>query len=197
MKSKKQLFKDALQIARKNVPPCKNHLDISLVKGEMLAKEYNADIDLVLIGCVLMDIKLSEARKLNKISEHPTMASIFTKEFMKDYDLTNEEKDKIINCIEAHHGKVPYTCIEAEICANADCYRFIDPVGVFTFSGILAKRTDDFIEQIKSLKYKLNEKHDILSLPKAKEELEDYYNIYSRQFDEILKYMEEQNAKNN
>ena len=163
----------------------------------MLAKEYNADVNLVLIGCVLMDIKLSEARKLNKIPEHPKMASDFAKEFMKDYDLTDEEKEKIINAIEAHHGKIPYTCLEAEICANADCYRFIHPVGVFTFQGVLSKRTDNFVEQIESLKYKLNEKYNILSLPKAKEELEEYYEVYSKQFDEILKYMEEHNAKDN
>ena len=44
---------------------------------------------------------------------------------------------------------------------------------------------------------KLLERYSMPRTWEAKEELEDYYNIYSRQFDEILKYMEEQNAKNN
>lgn len=187
MKNKKELYEDALAIARENVPPSKIHLDISLEKGKMLAEEYKANIDLVLIGIVLMDIKLSEAMKLNKGPEHPKMGSDFAKEFLKDYDLTDNEKNIIINSIEAHHGKVPFKSIEAEICANADCYRFIHPIGVFAYLGMLAKRDLDFIDQIKSLKFKLEEKHNILSLPKAKEELEEYYIEYSKQFDEILK----------
>ena len=187
MKSKKELYEDALVIARESVPPSKNHLDISLEKGEMLAEEYHANVDLVLIGILLMDIKLSEAMKLNKGPEHPKMGSDFAKEFLKDYDLTDDERNIIINSIEAHHGKVPYESIEAEVCANADCYRFIHPLGVFTYAGMLAKRDLSFIEQINSLKFKLEEKHNILSLQKAKEELEEYYAEYSKQFDEILK----------
>lgn len=187
MKNRKQLLEDVLELARKNMPPVKNHLDISLKKGKMLADEYNADKELVLIGVCLMDIKLGEAHKTSKVSEHVEMASSFAKEYLENYDLTNEEKDKLINCIKAHHGKIPFSCIEAEVCANADCYRFIHPMGVFTYAGVLATRSNDFKDQINKLKYKLNEKYNILSLPKAKEELEEYYKIYSEQFDEILK----------
>ena len=153
----------------------------------MLAEEYNANIDLVLIGILLMDIKLSEAMKLDKRPEHTKMASDFAKEFLKDYDLTDEEKNIIINSIEAHHGKVPYESIEAEVCANADCYRFIHPLGVFTYVGVLAKRDLSFENQIRNLKLKLDEKYNILSLPKAKKELNEYYDIYSKQFNELLK----------
>lgn len=191
MKSKKELFEDALKIARENVPPVKNHLDISLKKGRMLAEVYNANVELVSIGVLLMDIKLSEARKLDRAPEHPKMGAEFAKEFLKDYDLTDEERSIIINSIEAHHAKVPFNSIEAEVCANADCYRFIHPLGVFTFAGELAKRNLPYVEQIKALQFKLNEKHDILSLPKAKEELEGYYETYSKQFEEILKTLED------
>ena len=191
MKDKKELYKDALALARANVPPAKNHLDISLEKGKMLALEYGADVDLVLIGILLMDIKLSEAMKMGRGPEHTKMSSEFAKEFLGDYDLTDEEKKVIINSIGAHHGGVPYESIEAEVCANADCYRFIHPLGVFTYAGVLAKRDLPFIDQIKGLKAKLEEKYNILSLPTAKEELDEYYKIYSKQFDEILKTIEE------
>lgn len=187
MNNIKKLYEDVLIIARKNIPPAKNHLDISLEKGEMLAKEYNANVDLVLIGILLMDIKLSEAMKLGKGPEHTKMASDFAKEFLKDYDLTDKEKNILVNSIEAHHGKVPFESIEAEVCANADCYRFIHPLGVFTYAGVLAKRDLSFEEQIKGLKCKLDEKYNILSLQKAKKELSEYYDIYSKQFNEILK----------
>ena len=187
MKSKKQLYNDILAIIRNNGAPLKNHLDISLEKGKMLAEYYNVDVDLVLIGIIFMDIKLGEAMELSKVSEHVKMGVDFTKKFLKDYDLSAEEKKIIINSIEAHHGEVPFESIEAEICANADCYRFIHPLGVFTFTGFLAKLDLPFDEQINALKFKLDEKYHILSLTKAKEELEEYYNIYTKQFDMILK----------
>lgn len=190
MMDKKKLYIELLEIANNNVPPFKNHLDISIDKGKMLAKEYNANLEIVQFGILLMDIKLTEARKNNIASEHVKMSSEFAKEFLKKSDFSDEEKEKIINCVEAHHGNIPFTCIEAEICANADCYRFIHPMGVFTYATSLAKRTDDFLEIIKGLKNKLDEKKKILSLPKAKMELDSYYDIYSKQFDEIIKYME-------
>ena len=190
MKDRNQLYIELLEMAKNNVPPARNHLAISSDKAEMLAKEYNANMDIVKFGVLLMDIKLSEARKLNKPAEHVKMSSDFARDFLKKSDFNDEEKEKIINCVEAHHGKIPFTCIEAEICANADCYRFIHPLGVFTYSAMLANRTDNFLEQIKGLKYKLDEKKGILSLPKVKEELDSYYEMYSKQFDEIIKYME-------
>ena len=58
------------------------------------------------------------------------------KEFLEKNEINSEDSKQILNCVEAHHGKVPYTCIEAEICANADCYRFLTPKNMLT-SAIL------------------------------------------------------------
>ena len=190
MVDRKELYMELLEIARNSAPPAKNHLDISMAKADMLAKEYNANLEIVKFGVLLMDIKLGEAIKNNKGPEHVKMSSDFAKEFLKKSDFSEVEKEKIINCVEAHHKGVPFICIEAEICANADCYRFIHPFGIFTYASILSKRTDNFLEQIKSLKFKLNEKKNILSLPKAKMELDNYYETYSKQFDEIIEYYE-------
>ena len=113
---------------------------------------------------------------------HVLMASEFSSKFLKDYDITEEEFNKIINCIEAHHGKIPFKCIEAEIVANADCYRFIHPLGAFSYLGILANRSNDTIQNIKQLEFKQKEKYNILSLEKAKEELYSYYDHFSKLF---------------
>ena len=129
MKSKDQLITDIKDIAIKNVSEPKL-LEFSLDKGLELANYYNANPDIVYIGMCFMDIKLKEALSLNKQSEHIKMAVIFAKDFMKDYDISNDDKEDIINCIEAHHKTVPFKCLEAEICANADCYIFIHPIGV-------------------------------------------------------------------
>lgn len=186
MKTKKQLIKECLELARKNIPPAPKHLEISLAKGGELAQVYQANQEIVLIGICLMDICLSEAMKEGKQKEHVKMSADFSKQFLKNYDITKEEYEKIINCVEAHHGDVPFTCIEAEVCANADCYRFIAPVGVFTFLGVVAKREMGLLEQIEQAKMKLEEKQAILSLDRAKEELEPSYQMFAKLFHEVL-----------
>jgi hypothetical protein len=80
--------------------------------------------------------------------------------------------------VEAHHGQVPYTCIEAEICANADCYRFISPKGVLSYLTVLGKRHDDFTICLNEVEKKLDEKYSILSLDLCKQELEPWYQTF-------------------
>lgn len=186
MKTKKQLISDALELAKKNVPPAPKHLEVSLQKGKELAEVYHADYDIVIIGICLMDIKLKEAIAQSKQGEHVAMSLEFAKEFLKDYDITEDEYNKIINSVEAHHDTVPFQCIEAEVCANADCYRFLAPACVFTFSNVLSKRDVSLKEQLQEMKHKLEEKHSILSLNKAKEDLEEDYQMFLKLLEEAL-----------
>lgn len=185
MKSKKQLLEDILELAKQNVS-MPELLEFTIEKGEKLSNFYNVDKELVSIGICFMDIKLKEALAQGKQKEHMNMASEFAKEFLKDYDLTKREFEIIINCIEAHHGTIEFDCIEAEICANADCYIFIHPKGVFLYTGLLAKRGKSIQEQIQQLKNKLEEKHNILSLDQAKKELEEYYQMFIKLFNENI-----------
>ncbi len=178
MKSKKELVQDAFQLANETIPTSKEHIYVAFEKGKSLAKFYNADEDIVLIGMYLMDCKLKEARKLGKKQEHVNMASQFARDFLNDYDITKEEKEKIINCIEAHHGKVPFMCIEAEIYANADCYRFVSPTGVFAYICFLATKLNNLDDILSKVMEKMNEKYKILSLDKSKEELEESYQMF-------------------
>ena len=182
MKSKEQLLKDSLELAKQHSPNSKGFFDVAFEKAEMLSKIYNADKYIVIVGLSLMDIKIQEAKKKGNIAEHVSMSSDFAKEFLKDYDITEDELEKIINCIEAHHGKIPYTCIEGEIVANADCYRFIHPIGAFSYMGILISRSDDINNNMKQLEAKQTEKYKIISLEKVKEDLYDYYNYLQKLF---------------
>lgn len=186
MKSKEQLLSDAFELANETIPTSTKHIYVAFDMGEDLAEHYNADKDIVKIGLYLMDIKLKEARKTGRKNEHDLMAVEYAKEFLKDYNLTKEEYDKIINCIEAHHRKVPFNSIEAEICANADCYRFIHPMGVFAYEEVLATKLTDINEIVAKLQAKLEEKHEIVSLEKVSGDLEEYYQIFSKLFNTIL-----------
>lgn len=154
MKSREQLVKDAIELANETIPTTEKHIYTAFEAGEMLAEYYHVDKKIIKIGLYLMDIKLKESRKLGRKSEHDLMATDYAKEFLKGYELTSDEYEKIINCIEAHHKKVPFNSIEAEICANADCYRFISPKGVFAYEEFLATKLDDMHEIVKKLQVK-------------------------------------------
>ncbi len=185
MKNKQQLMIDIKKLAIEKVSEPKL-LEFSIKKGNELALEYGADPDIVFIGLCFMDIKLKEALALNKQSEHMLMAVNFAKDFLKMYVITDEEKKAIINCIEAHHKTIPFQCIEAEICANADCYVFIHPFGVFIYRELLIKRGKEIKEQVIQLQNKLQEKYQIISLDKVKEELEEKYQMFLKIFNSIL-----------
>lgn len=185
MKNKKKLVEDVLLLAREKVA-MPEILDFSLKKGEELAELYKVDKEIVSISICLMDIKLKEAKQKGKIKEHVAMAVEFAKSFLKEYSLTEEEFDKIINGIEAHHGKIPFQCKEAEVCCNADCYIFIHPLGVFQYMNLLAKRGENIKSQAEQLKGKLEEKYQLLTLDKAKEELDEYYKMFQKVYNEII-----------
>lgn len=194
MKSKEQLVSDAFYIANQTIATTTQHIYVAFEKGEILADYYKADKQIVMIGLYLMDIKLKEERKLGRKKEHISMASQFAKEFLKDYDISKDEYDKIINCIEAHHKDIPFSCIEAEICANADCYRFIYPTGVFAYESFLSGKMDNIEDIIAKMKSKLEEKYQIISLDKTKEDLEENYQMFVKMFNTIL-YKENKHEK--
>ncbi len=160
------------EISKFNKPP-KFLYDLANDNGIRLAKIIKADIDIVKIGTRLMDIKLGQAAVEGKVGEHTRMSVEAANEFLEKFKTDKDIKEKIINCVEAHHGG-PYKCIEAEICANADCYKFIHPRGFFSYLISLGK-TMPLEDALKQAESKLEEKHKILSLEIAKNELEPYY----------------------
>jgi len=174
------------EIEKFGLPP-QIFLEISEKKALELAKKLNADKTITLVGVYLMDVKIGEALAQNKYKEHVKMSVEATKNFLEKFDLDKETKEKIINCVEAHHGEVPFICKEAEICANADCYRFIHPRGFFAYLTLLGKRYANFDECLNQAEKKLDEKKNILSLDICEEELEKYYH----QFKEFIKIARE------
>ena len=173
----------ALEETRINGTPIPEHFELSNQKGQELAEKFNVDKDLVMLGTLLMDIKLGECLKEGKLPEHIDRSAEATEEFLKQFGLDEETKKKIINCVAGHHGTTEWTCKEAEICANADCYRFLHPRGVFSFIKLLSKeRLENINDIIDQAEKKLEEKHNVLSLDICKEELEPYYKMFKELF---------------
>lgn len=149
--------------------------EISEKKAIELAEELKADKKIVQMGVYLMDLKLGQAFKDNKVSQHIKMSITAAEDLLKNLAVEETIREKVINCIEAHHGEVPFKSLEAEICANTDCYRFIHPKGFFLYLILLGRSGLTFNDCLKAVEEKLDEKYKLLSLEICKEELEDTY----------------------
>ncbi len=158
--------------------PSRLNFDTSHVKAIELSKKLGADEFIVQMGVMLMDYKLGEALDEGKLSEHVKMSSESARDFLNQFDLDNGTVDKIINCIEGHHGKVEWKCLEAEICANADAYRFVLVKNWLEFLFSLGVREEyDFTEALAYAEEKFDEKWNIISLDVVREELEPHHKI--------------------
>jgi hypothetical protein len=155
--------------------PRKIWFDLSFENGIRLMKQFIIDEKIVTLGTILMDFKLGLARSEGRLNEHVKMSSDATKEFLATTDLSEEEKNKIINCVEAHHGEIPFTCKEAEICANADSYKFLTIDGFTELLFFLGKLDMTSSERLDFVEKKIDEKFKMLSLDICKQELTENY----------------------
>jgi hypothetical protein len=157
-------------------------LDISLGKGRMIAKGMNASLPLVETCIAMMDLKLGQAFKENRIKDHIRLGTEAATSFLKNLGMSEGPLAVVVNAIEAHHGGVPFKAIESEIAANADCYRFVHPKGVFLYLTVLGKRCGSFVACLDQAEAKMDEKYKMISLPLVKEDLYPIYEQMKKYF---------------
>ncbi|MFH1649744.1 MAG: hypothetical protein ABIA93_04300 [Candidatus Woesearchaeota archaeon] len=144
-------------------------------KAEELGKKLGADMEVLMAGMYLMDLKLGEALKAGKLKEHTAWSAKAAETILDQHGIKGEKRDKIMNCILAHHKAIPFSCKEAELCVNADCYKFLHPRGFFAFLVELGERSTPFDKALEYAEQKLDEKIEHVSMKECKEELEPYY----------------------
>lgn len=168
------LKKKAWELARKEWDetgfPFREHIDIAVNKAKSLAKQLNADPDIVEIGTLMMDVVIGQAIKDGNIQKHVEMCLDATNGLLKDSQISEDKKENIRNCVIQHHGVDQYYSIEAEICANSDCYRWLSTRGfACAMKCHPQKDLDKFIEFAQD---KRKEMLKLLSLTKCKNELQ-------------------------
>lgn len=181
----------ALEEIEKFGTPLPEHFELSLKKGIDLAQQLKADSDIVSLGTIFMDLKIGECSAEGKLSEHIQRSSEAAQKFLKPFNLDEEVFKKIVSCIESHHGANPYYCLEAEICANADCHRFLTVTGIFGYLTLLGSRQLSLKEGLGQLEKKMDEKYNIVSLDICRQELTATYN----QFKELIQNSRKQLAE--
>ncbi len=161
------------EIMKYGMPTLDNYNDVVSVAIE-LGKKLNANVDVIKLASRFLDIKLGEANQQKKIAEHVTMALGFAKEFLTSYPLEEDLKQKIFYCITEHHAK-KFSCIESEICANADCYKFLVPKKILRMFYNWKQRGYNFEEIFMLAEEKVDERWNSLTLDICKKELEPSY----------------------
>lgn len=151
--------------------PSKFHVDFTNDKGQWLAGKLNANKNIVLLGTLLMDCKLGQAYKEGHLKDHIKMSRLKAEEILsKDEQITEKERETILGCVEQHHGADIFLSLEAEICCNADCYKFVSVKGVIGSMKYL--RDMPLNDMVKLCIDKADEKWKALSLDTCKKELE-------------------------
>jgi hypothetical protein len=180
----KEIIKQVEALAMKEINeykiPKTEHFILANEKGQQLAEALGANKDIVMFGTILMDLKIGMCMKEGRLAEHVQESASAAKEFLKNFNLADDDIKKIISCIELHHGTDKYPCLEAEICANADCYRFLSAEGFFHGLLIFGQRTADFNEVLNNLEKKIEEKHNVISLSICRQELEDNFQNFKK-----------------
>lgn len=163
--------------------------DLALKKGVELAKKYNANETIIRIAMNFMDSKLPEASKEGVPKEHIARGLKVCQEYLeKLVDASDEDKENILACVREHHGAEKYSSIEAEICANADCYKFMSPRGIMAYASVLARRHNNLDMEWDKLESKMDEKSRIVSMEEIKEELEPTYQIFKEMLNKARNY---------
>ena len=187
----KKILKISEELLRKEmektgIPPIELHKPC-LVYGKRLAKAYKVNEDFILACLNFMDVKIGEASLNKRVKDHVRMSLEATLKAIKPLNLDKKLIKKISDCILNHHGLKKYPNIEAEICANADCFKFLHPRGFIAFISSLGERGMSFEDLLKYGKQKLEEKIAIISLPEVKQEAEEYYQLLSKLFEKTQK----------
>ena len=176
----KKIIEEAKKIALKEIEkfnsPHLQHFYLANEKGQEIAKKLGADLDIVMLGTILMDLKIGQCISEGRLKDHVEDSKNEAEKFLRQFDYLDENYiKKVLNCVEAHHNVSLAKSLEAEISANADCYRFLHPKGFFAATQLFGKRFDNVDDIVKSINYKAEEKWKVLSLDVCKKELETNY----------------------
>lgn len=155
----------AIEESTQTLYPPRYHVDLVFSKGYEIAAKLKADKFVVVLGCLLMDIALGDAIKADTYDKHVRMSVEKAKMWLTHQKVDAQTISKVLHCVESHHKQVAWKSLEAEICANVDCYKFLHTNYWMHFYGDVSHDRPGFAEE------KFNEKASILSLTMCREEL--------------------------
>jgi hypothetical protein len=163
------------------------NLDLSYKKWIEIATNVWADVNIVRLGTLFMDIALWYCFREKILSQHIELWHSLWLKFAEEYNIDSDITASVWNCILEHHGDRGFSSLESEVVANADCYRFASVQWVLRYIQNVGKHHDvPFEDLIKQVKSKYEEKKWLLSLPLCKEELKGWIEAFDVIFKEFF-----------
>lgn len=111
-----------------------NHAKEVAFIAASIADDIGADVDLCKKGALLHDIGKVVSHEVS--GKHAPIGATMAKKFNID--------EKVINCIEAHHEDVPFTCVEAAIVQAADAISASRP-------GARSEKLENYIQRLQQI----------------------------------------------
>lgn len=141
--------------------------------------EHNKDS--LWIGAYLSDLYITEAIQSGDKALHIPMAVERAKKLIKDQGVPAKLAEIILEIITTHHGG-EQKHIESKLFKNADCFKFLDPRGVFHIFGAMYQRSEltgpmeRFVEAMQYTMFKVEEKYTLVDLDdQLKSEAKELY----------------------
>lgn len=121
-----QQIKEYKENSNDNYDFWNEHIKYVYKESIKLAKEYNADIEIVSLGALLHDIAL--INKVGDRKDHHINGEIIAKEILERLDYDKDKLNRVLKCIYNHRSSKNAESIE-EICvADADILAHFDNI---------------------------------------------------------------------
>lgn len=129
-----------------------------------IAKSYPHNHDCLWVGTYLADLFITEAKATGDITKHVSMALDYANKIFALEKIQKQDAEIILEIIATHHGG-KQKHIESKLFKNADCFKFLDPKGVFhIFSATYDRIEEGFEKAIQYTMFKVEEKFSLVDL---------------------------------
>lgn len=158
-----------------------DHIERVFSLSISIGKKLKADLKILKIAALLHDIgRIQENREIKK-RNHAEISAEIAEHFLTSdkYNLTQNEIDKIVHCIQTHsysNKLVPET-LEAKILSDADKLDALGAIGLYRTIGFTIIKGGGIKQVINHLENKILRLKDILYLDESKKIAEERQKI--------------------
>ncbi len=168
-----QLSKDLMyQQTKINKAPAWRLTELAILKGKELAKKYQVDERLVLTSLYLAHTVFSPIWAGEIQQNHTKLSAEFSKKYLDEWNISEEEQKIILNSIRAHHNEVETETKIAEIVKNAQCFKFVTVEGALIYLHEWGLRQVSYEEAREKVLQKMDQKRKLLTLEECMTEAE-------------------------
>lgn len=153
-----------------NKAPAWRLTQLAVSKGKELAEKYHENEKLILTSLYLAHTVFSPIWGGEIQQKHPNLSAEFSKKYLDEWRVPQEEQKIILNSIQAHHGAIKTESQIAEIVKNAECFKFVTVEGALIYLHEWGRRQVDYEEAQDKVLQKMQQKKKLLTLEECIEE---------------------------